>query len=124
MFSVPLICLVVVLFACDEKLNASTPETVQEAITKASLYLQEYGQEPDGSFSPQSGPALTALAVTALVRTGTSADSPMVLRGVQYPNVSTIRWWYYQRESAVANYETSIAILLFMSAILLGDMMR
>ena len=112
MFSVPLIWLVVVLFACNEKLNASTPETVQDAITKASLYLQEYGQESDGSFSPQSGPALTALAVTALVRTGTSADSPMVLRGVQYLlTFQQSDGGIYQRESAVANYETSIAIL-------------
>ena len=112
MFSVPLIWLVVALFACNEKLNASTPETVQDAITKASLYLQEYGQEPDGSFSPQSGPALTALAVTALVRTGTSADSPMVLRGVQYLlTFQQSDGGIYQRESAVANYETSIAIL-------------
>jgi len=108
----PLILLAVVLFACNEKLNASTPETVQDAITKASLYLQEYGQEPDGSFSPQSGPALTALAVTALVRTGTSADSPMVLGGVQYLlTFQQSDGGIYQRESAVANYETSIAIL-------------
>ena len=112
MFSVPLICSVVVFFACDEKLTATTPETVKEAITKASLYLQEYGQEPDGSFSPKSGPALTALAVTALVRTGTSADSPMVLRGVQYLlTFQQSDGGIYQRESAVANYETSIAML-------------
>ena len=112
MFSVPLIWLAVVLFACNEKINASTPGTVQDAITKASLYLQEYGQEPDGSFSPQSGPALTALAVTALVRTGTSADSPMVLRGVQYLlTFQQLDGGIYQPESAIANYETSIAIL-------------
>ena len=112
MFSVPLICSFVVLFAFDEKLTATTPETVEDAMTKASLYLREYGQEPDGSFSPQSGPAITALAVTALVRTGTSADSPMVLRGVQYLlTFQQSDGGIYQRESAIANYETSIAIL-------------
>jgi len=108
----PLIWSLVISCAFETTVTATTPETIENAITKASRYLREQGQQPDGSFSPQSGPAVTALAIAALVRTGTSADSPMVLRAVQY--VLTFQQsdgGIYQRESAVANYETSIAIL-------------
>ena len=79
MFFVPLIWSFVILFTFEAKLTATTPEAIKDSITKASLYLRTYGQEPDGSFSPQSGPAITALAAAALVRTGTSADSPISL---------------------------------------------
>ena len=112
MFFVPLIWSFVILFTFEAKLTATTPEAIKDSITKASLYLRTYGQEPDGSFSPQSGPAITALAAAALVRTGTSADSPMVLRAVEYLlTFQQSDGGIYQRESAVANYETSIALL-------------
>ncbi len=92
--------------------TAATPETIENAITKASLYLQEHGQQPNGSFSPQSGPAVTALTITALVRTGTPVDSQMVSRAVAYLlTFQQSDGGIYQPESAVANYETSIAML-------------
>ncbi|MGI9453321.1 MAG: hypothetical protein ACR2NE_02050, partial [Pirellulales bacterium] len=118
----PLICSLVISCAFETTVTATTPETIENAITKASRYLREQGQQPDGSFSPQSGPAVTALAIAALVRTGTSADSPMVLRAVQY--VLTFQQsdgGIYQRESAVANYETSIAILALHECNTLGQ---
>ena len=98
--------------AAGQNSTVTTPLEVKNAITKASFFLREYGQQPDGSFSPQSGPAITALVVKALVRNGTPARDPMVERGIEY--ILTFQQTdggIYQQESTVANYETSIAIL-------------
>jgi len=98
--------------AAGQNSTVTTPLEVKNAITKASFFLREYGQQPDGSFSPQSGPAITALVVKALVRNGTPARDPMVERGIEY--ILTFQQTdggIYQQESIVSNYETSIAIL-------------
>ena len=84
---------------------------IRTAIAKASTYLAEQGQAADGSFSSQAGPAITALAVTALVKSGTPADAPVVCRGID----SLLRFrqadgGIHPADSAVSNYETSIAI--------------
>lgn len=92
--------------------TVTTPQEIKNAITKASSFLRDYGQQPDGSFSPQSGPAITALVVKALVQNGTPTRDPMVERGIKY--ILTFQQTdggIYQEESAVANYETSIAML-------------
>jgi squalene-hopene/tetraprenyl-beta-curcumene cyclase len=93
--------------------STGTPtQEINNAIAKATTFLRDYGQQPDGSFSPQSGPAITALVVKALVQNGTPARDPMVERGIGY--ILTFQQpdgGIYQQESAVANYETSIAML-------------
>lgn len=90
----------------------AAPADVDAAIAKATDFLTRQGQEPDGSFSPQVGPAVTALAVTALVESGTPANNPAVSKGLGYllsfrqPNGGICR-----PDSAVANYETAIALM-------------
>ncbi|MEC8738134.1 MAG: hypothetical protein VXX91_07875, partial [Planctomycetota bacterium] len=84
LFLVPLVCSLTICGAFEAKVTATTPEAIKHAIVRASQYLRESGQQSDGSFSPKSGPAITALCITALVRTGTPADSPMVTRAVAY----------------------------------------
>ena len=75
LFLVPLICSLTICGAFQAKVKATTPEAIEHAIFRASQYLQDSGQQSDGSFSPKSGPAITALCITALVRTGTAIDS-------------------------------------------------
>ena len=112
LFLVPLICSLIICGAFQAKVKATTPEAIEHAIFRASQYLQDSGQQSDGSFSPKSGPAITALCITALVRTGTAIDSRMVSRAVAYLlTFQQSDGGIYQPESAVANYETSIAIL-------------
>ena len=112
LFLVPLICSLTICGAFQAKVKATTPEAIEHAIFRASQYLQDSGQQSDGSFSPKSGPAITALCITALVRTGTAIDSRMVSRAVAYLlTFQQSDGGIYQPESAVANYETSIAIL-------------
>ena len=51
---------------------------------KAIDYLRTKGQAADGSFSPQVGPAVTAIVVTGLVRNGRSLEDPLVRKGLEY----------------------------------------
>jgi len=85
---------------------------VRAAIARASTFLAEQGQAADGSFSAQAGPAVTALAVTALLKTGTPPDAPVVQRGIA--SLLAFRQedgGIHPPDSAVANYETSIALV-------------
>jgi squalene-hopene/tetraprenyl-beta-curcumene cyclase len=103
--------------ACGGLVSARTAAAADEAATraaiaKASAYLVEQGQAADGSFSSQAGPAITALAVTALVRSGTPADARAVQTGIAH--LLSFRQpdgGIHPADSAVANYETSIALM-------------
>lgn len=85
---------------------------IKSAIDKATAYLVETGQADDGSFSAQVGPAVTALTVAGLVKSGMPADAPAVQKAVRYllsfkqPNGGI-----HPPESLVSNYETAIAMM-------------
>jgi squalene-hopene/tetraprenyl-beta-curcumene cyclase len=85
---------------------------IRTAIGRATRHLIDQGQAADGSFSAQAGPAITALAVTALVKTGTPVDTPAVQKGIEslllfkQPDGGI-----HPKDSPVANYETSIAMV-------------
>jgi squalene-hopene/tetraprenyl-beta-curcumene cyclase len=90
---------------------AADEAAVRAAIARASAFLAE-AQAADGSFEASLGPAVTGLAVTALVRSGTPAHDPVVSRGLDY--LLSFRQpdgGIYAPGSPVANYETSIAML-------------
>jgi squalene-hopene/tetraprenyl-beta-curcumene cyclase len=85
---------------------------IRAAIGEASAYLIEQGQAADGGFSAQAGPAVTALAVTALVKTGTPVDAPAVQKGIDYLlRFKQADGGIHPPDSFVANYETSIALV-------------
>ena len=85
---------------------------IKAAIERGSTYLIEQGQAADGSFSSQVGPAVTALAVTALVQSGTPADDPGVKKALEYLlKFRNADGGIHTPDSKVANYETSIAIM-------------
>ena len=56
----------------------------EQTVEKAINYLRTKGQGADGSFSPQVGPAVTAIVVTGLVRNGRSLEDPLVRKGLEY----------------------------------------
>ncbi|MFM8704398.1 MAG: prenyltransferase/squalene oxidase repeat-containing protein [Planctomycetia bacterium] len=85
---------------------------IRAAIDRATAYLVERGQAEDGSFSAKAGPAITALAVTALVKTGTPADAPAVQKAIDYLlRFRQADGGIHPPDSPVANYETSIAMV-------------
>ena len=90
---------------------AADEAAVKAAIAKAAAFLATC-QDEQGSFKADLGPAVSGLVVTALVRSGTPADDPVVTKGLDY--LLTFRQpdgGIYSPDSPVANYETSIAML-------------
>lgn len=90
---------------------AADPAAVQHSIAQATAFLVSC-QADDGSFAADIGPAMTGLVLTALVRSGTPPDAPVVQRGLAA--LLAFRQsdgGIYAAGSPVANYETSIAML-------------
>jgi squalene-hopene/tetraprenyl-beta-curcumene cyclase len=105
-------CLVACTTVVRTETRAADPDAIRAAIAKGARFLVEREQAEDGSFSADVGPAVTALAVTALVRSGTPADHPAVRKGLAY--LMSFRQpdgGIYAPGSPVANYETSIGLL-------------
>ena len=92
--------------------RAADEAVMRTAIAEASAYLINQGQAADGGFSAQAGPAVTALAVTALVKTGTPVDAPAVQKSIDYLlRFKQADGGIYPPDSFVSNYETSIAMV-------------
>lgn len=88
----------------------------EQAVTRAIQFLQK-SQAEDGSYSKQSGPAITALVTTAILRSGRSVDDPQVAKGLKYLQS------FVQPDGSIAtpnsghkNYETCLAIACFSAA--------
>ncbi len=87
----------------------------QTAVQRGIDYLRHQGQADDGSFSSQTGSAVTALVITAILENRPQAISdPMITRAFQYLE-SNIRddGGIYSLGSMYRNYETSLAVLAF-----------
>src|SRR5882672_3511446 len=59
-------------------------KTYEQMVTKGIDYLRTKGQAPDGSYSAQAGPGVTALITTAILRQGRSPDDPLVAESLKY----------------------------------------
>ncbi|MFM7208106.1 MAG: prenyltransferase/squalene oxidase repeat-containing protein [Planctomycetaceae bacterium] len=92
--------------------SAASPANIRAALSRGAAFLVENEQAEDGSFSAEVGPAVTALAVTALVRAGVPGDDPAVQRGLGYLlRFTQPDGGIYAPGSPTANYETSIGLL-------------
>ena len=110
-------CLAALAVLLAPQARAADEAAIRAAVRRASTFLVEQGQATDGGFSTQVGPAVTALAVTALLRTGTPADAPAVRKGIDYlMRFKQDDGGIHPADSAVANYETSIAMMALVAA--------
>lgn len=106
------IALVAALLPTATIVAAADVEAIRAALARGGAFLIEHEQAADGSFSADVGPAVTALAVTALVRSGMPATAPAVQQSLAY--LLSFRQpdgGLYVPGSPVANYETSIGLL-------------
>jgi hypothetical protein len=86
------------------------------AVARAVEFLAK-NQSPDGAFSPQTGAAVTALVVAGLLRSGRSADDPMVAKGLKYlEKFIQPDGGIYTPDGNYKNYETSLALAAFSEA--------
>jgi squalene-hopene/tetraprenyl-beta-curcumene cyclase len=86
-------------------------------VAKAVDYLKSKGQKPDGSFTAEAGPAVTALVAAGLLRNGRTADDPVVAKALKYVE------GFVQPDGAICapnslykNYETCLGVLAFSEA--------
>lgn len=96
---------------------AGLQETYQRMVDRAVGYLRTTGRAPDGSFSPEAGPGITAIVATALLRCGRSPDDPLVAKALEYLQGSVQPdGGVYSPGSLYRNYETCLAIMCFSEA--------
>lgn len=89
-------------------------QTYERMVSKAIGYLETKGQSAGGSYSAFSGPAVTALATTALIRHGRPVDSPAVAKGIEYLKQFIQKdGGIYEEGTPYRNYETCVAIVCF-----------
>ena len=98
--------------------EASKQEALRRKIVRKGIdYLVNQGQAEDGSFSAPAGPAVTALVVTSLLRSGRPATDPAVAKGIAYVE-RFVRpdGGIHANKSLYRNYETSVSLQMFVEA--------
>ncbi|MCA9148080.1 MAG: terpene cyclase/mutase family protein [Planctomycetales bacterium] len=86
------------------------------AVARAIEFLRTR-QNPDGSYSPESGPGLTALVTTALLKHGHSVEEPQVANSLKYlQGLVQPEGGIHAPESKYRNYETCLAVMCFAEA--------
>jgi len=96
----------------------SPDETVkllfQKTATAGTTFLLEKGQAPDGSFSKQLSPAVTALCTSALLEHGVPQADPKIQKSLAFLETQ-IRpdGGIYGEGSNLRNYETSVSLMCF-----------
>ncbi len=100
----------------------AAPTAADEALRRQLVrrgieYLVNQGQAEDGSFTKSAGPAVTALVVTSLLRNGRPINDPAVARGIAYVKRHVRRdGGIHAKDSLYRNYETSVALQMFVEA--------
>ena len=99
-------CLAVVV--ASPAARGASPEAIRAAAARGVEFLVVHEQADDGSFSAEVGPAVTALAVTALVRSGRPADDPAVQK--RFADLGQDIWPREQRtpEALAAHHKAEI----------------
>jgi squalene-hopene/tetraprenyl-beta-curcumene cyclase len=93
--------------------GAGRPATLDQAVSRALAYFDE-AQANDGSFSAGSGPGITAIVASAMLRNGRTVNDPVVARALKYLEAHVRDdGGIYQEGSRYKNYETSLAMVSF-----------
>lgn len=94
-----------------------SPQEVEAMTAKAIDYLRTKGQKEDGSFSPNTGSAVTSLVVTALLKQGRTVDDPMVAKALKHIETFVREdGGIHAPDSKQINYETCIGIMALSAA--------
>ena len=110
----------ILALVCGQSLSGQettlTPELrsrYERTVSRAIDFLRK-SQNEDGSFSPELGPGITALAATSLLRQGIPHQDPVVAGALRYlEGFGQEDGGIYRPGSFYRNYETCLAILCF-----------
>jgi squalene-hopene/tetraprenyl-beta-curcumene cyclase len=92
-------------------------KTYAQAVDRAIQYLLSKGQGPDGAFSAQAWPGVTAVVTAGILRHGRSADDPAVAKSLKYlEGFVQSDGGIYAKDTFYKNYETSLALMCFAEA--------
>ncbi len=101
----------------DAQSQQNLDATYDQIVSRAIEYLRTRGRNDDGSYSPQLGPAVTAIVTTALLRHGRAVEDPLVAKSLAYlQSFQKPDGGIYRTDSLYANYETCLAIMCFTEA--------
>src|SRR3972149_6028059 len=116
-----IICIIpeqAVLAAEETPINA---QANSQAVDRAIQFLVSKGQAPDGSFSAEAGPGVTAVVCAGILRHGRGPDDPAVAKSLKYlAGFVQPDGGIYAQDSFYKNYETSLALMCFVLANLEG----
>lgn len=93
-----------------------TGQDKQAEVVKKGLAFLAESQADDGTFSRQAGPGLTALAITAGLRNGLTAEEPWVAKGLEALEGFVKPDGGIYGGDRLRNYETCIAVVCFAEA--------
>src|SRR5262245_60179002 len=80
---VPMILAEVLRAADDSKAPGVDAKVLEQTVNKAIEHLRRT-QAEDGSWNKATGPAVTALVTTGIIRSGRSVDDPLVAKALKY----------------------------------------
>jgi squalene-hopene/tetraprenyl-beta-curcumene cyclase len=109
-------CVVAAARVTAQEAQPADPAKLDAAISKAIGFLEQ-SQADDGSYSAASGPGITAIVGSALLRSGRTVNDPVVSRALKYlEGHRHDDGGIYQDGSRYKNYETSLSIVCFQLA--------
>jgi squalene-hopene/tetraprenyl-beta-curcumene cyclase len=103
--------------AADASKDAGAKPANREEVIKSGVDYLRQAQADDGSYSASAGPGVTAIATTALLRSGLTPSDPVVAKSLNYlESFVHDDGGIYGEGSRYKNYETSLAIVSFKEA--------
>jgi squalene-hopene/tetraprenyl-beta-curcumene cyclase len=106
----------VVLFAATAVSVPAEERPLQKTVDSGVSFLLA-AQATDGSWSKQTGPSVTALVTTALLRHGRTVNDPAVAKALKYlEGFAQPDGGIHHPKSSFRNYETCVAVMCFKEA--------
>jgi squalene-hopene/tetraprenyl-beta-curcumene cyclase len=102
------------LAAEDKPIDA---QAYSQAVDRAIQFLLTKGQAPDGSFSAEAGPGVTALVTAGILRHGRGPGDPAVAKSLKYlEGFVQPDGGIHAPDTFYKNYETCLALMCFHEA--------
>lgn len=103
----------------DQSVKVDPPANIDQMVDRAIEFLRTRGQAENGSFSGETGAAVTGLVVRSILehRPAAATNDPVVTRAIQYiESMVQADGGIYKKGSKYRTYETSASVLALVAA--------